>query len=1090
MNRTALNHKARSLVFTVLLGAGLTGMGVADSLKVAVISDADGQNLAALVATELSSRPDIVLVERDELAKVGDEAEIQTLAGQDAVALGKLVGADGLVFISTQDGAATVRLTSVSLGYALLDEPLPAGGDPRAEAKSIAHRVGAYAEKFKLLPAQVIPISVLNLRADFPTADATELERHLTLLLESRLAAEPRYVVLERRHAWSLGFERSLSTKPGALIPGSYVVDGTIDLLSTGTSALTVRLRLRSSDGREVDASVAGSSGDLPAFVEKLVAEIGKTTGASATAAAWQPEQEAREYLLEGVWGWQHQANTEALEALDSAELLGEKARQLHTVRVAVLCALAADGINIENYFIRLPEVSDTQLADAKTALILRAIDEVIQCHEPGNAADDAIGPGLRDATRYIRPDDLVIDLATNLLVLLDRDSPHDSAEVRRELRKLTLYDPLHGTMGPHYAHGYIGVRDQRANEWPMTLEEQLASYRLICSAPNQFVPSSFLNGEKTFCPRFLVTPGQQAAAFQAFVESLKTLPGARLSYLLLEAASTDHAQADAAYREWLSALWPDRDSFATSVYDPRWASARELPSGVLARNAAAGLPLLHYTLQHRADLYGNDPPLFLLWHPEAWNAADAAKIWSEFTAYENRVRQKWIAKDRNVENLDGEFEPYATSFLKSFPNFAAAAPAQAPTALIATRFWYPWRANPWPQEWFNYGIMDQDAQGLWLIGFNEVDHPSLFHVSLADFSTQIIPVPDGHYAQQVKVAPGALFLTWETHGHDGSAQIAHEIARYDFATGQWSTHDLPTYSDCQVYSVGDTLYFFMRTFSMPGSEGAIARYDWDADKLTILSSTRRRPAQNQFDDRQMLNQVQIFAGPGGKPCAATDDGVVYLQETPGTWPFVFDCSFWDHAILSDAFTLVQNQYGEATLIDPKSNEVEHLMAASTPFVRKKPVPGPRVVRVQTPWAAQTLWDAPAGHTWYNMMAYGAGRLFILNPPAQKGGAYDLMVYTRTGGRAPRHVPLEFRLSDADRPALSTRLPHAPALWQPGWIEHPDTTKYPSGDVQFFATAQGLVIQPVNVGFWFIPYADIDAWLKAHFAATSSSISK
>ena len=43
------------------------------SVRVAIISDADNQNLAALVTTELSSRPDISLVERDDLAKVGDE---------------------------------------------------------------------------------------------------------------------------------------------------------------------------------------------------------------------------------------------------------------------------------------------------------------------------------------------------------------------------------------------------------------------------------------------------------------------------------------------------------------------------------------------------------------------------------------------------------------------------------------------------------------------------------------------------------------------------------------------------------------------------------------------------------------------------------------------------------------------------------------------------------------------------------------------------------------------------------------------------------------------------------------------------------
>jgi curli biogenesis system outer membrane secretion channel CsgG len=1081
-----MHNNSRPYLILILLAAGFAGISRADSPKVAVISDTDEKDLAALITTELSSTPNLQLVERDDLAKIGDEAKLQQLAGQDAVALGKLVGADGLLFIARQNGTAEVRLTSVSLGYALIDEQIPAGANLETEAKSITHRVAAYAGKLNLLPAQVIPISVLNLRANFPTAGATELERHLTLLLESRLASEPRYVVLERRHAWSLGFERSLSSTPGPLIPGSYVVDGTIDLLSTGGSDLTVHLRQRGPGGKETDATISGSLHDLPTLVEKLVTEIGKTTGAGASSAAWQPAQEAREYLLEGVWGWQHHANIEALEALDSAELLGEKTQQLYTVRIAVLCALVQEKLRIENGQTILPNTPNPASADDMTALMLRAIDELILWHQPGPVIDTAT-PELRAAVRgWIDPPNTVVTLASNLIVLLDRDSPADADKVRLELRKYTQYDPLHGSLGNSWGSYSMSLREQQENDWCLNLDEELAAYRLDLSNPGNWMPASFLQGSKDFCHRFLTTPEQQAAGFDQFVESLKDIPGARFNYLMIRSSSPDPATADAAYRDYLSELWNHRDELAAGRgYDARWGMARDLPPAVLKRNAAAGLPLLRYVLQHHPDFVNNDPFLVLLWHPETWSEADAPGVWKDFQDYKQRVTQEWKSHDRNVEILPGELEPYETVFLARFPNLAAApaTPDTTGSSLVATRFWYPWRANSWPQKWFNYGIMDQDAQGLWLVGFHDVEHPSLFHVSLADFSTQIMPIPDNHYPQQLKTAPGALFLTWETHGHDGSALIAHQIARYDLATSQWTMHDLPAYSDCEVYPVGNTLYFFMRTFSMPGSEGAIAHYDWDSDKLTVLSSTRRRPAQNQFDDRQMLNQVQIFAGPGGRPCAATDDGVVYLQDTPGTWPFVFDCSFWDHAIMSNGLTLVQNQYGEATLVDPKASDVEHLMAAYTPFVRKRPAPGQQAARIPTPWAAQTLWDAPAEHTWYNKMVYGSGRLFILNPPAQKGGVYDMLVYTRNGGRAPRHVPLEFRLSDTDRPALSTKLPNAPALWQAGWIEHPDTTSYPSGDVQFFATAQGLVIQPANVGFWFIPYNDIDAWLKLHPAA-------
>src|SRR5471032_3335071 len=92
----------RHAVSCVLIWMAVTAWVMADpaSVRVAVISDADNQNLAALVTTELSSSPDISLVERDDLAKIGDELKLQQLAGGDAVALGRLVGADGLLFLN------------------------------------------------------------------------------------------------------------------------------------------------------------------------------------------------------------------------------------------------------------------------------------------------------------------------------------------------------------------------------------------------------------------------------------------------------------------------------------------------------------------------------------------------------------------------------------------------------------------------------------------------------------------------------------------------------------------------------------------------------------------------------------------------------------------------------------------------------------------------------------------------------------------------------------------------------------------------------------------------------------------------------
>ena len=38
--------------------------------------------------------------------------------------------------------------------------------------------------------------------------------------------------------------------------------------------------------------------------------------------------------------------------------------------------------------------------------------------------------------------------------------------------------------------------------------------------------------------------------------------------------------------------------------------------------------------------------------------------------------------------------------------------------------------------------------------------------------------------------------------------------ARYDLATRQWATHDLPDYSSCKIYNVGKDLYLYMQMFA------------------------------------------------------------------------------------------------------------------------------------------------------------------------------------------------------------------------------------------------------------------------------------
>ncbi len=148
--------------------------------------------------------------------------------------------------------------------------------------------------KLRLAPGKGVPISVLNLRCDIGGARSAALERDITLLLESRLSAVPEYVVLERRHAGALGFERSLDSEASTLPPGSCLLDGTFGLPTPGTGELTVRLRLRGPSAGAAPLEVTGREDDLPGLAEKLTAAIQQATGRTDDPPVWQPEKEAQ----------------------------------------------------------------------------------------------------------------------------------------------------------------------------------------------------------------------------------------------------------------------------------------------------------------------------------------------------------------------------------------------------------------------------------------------------------------------------------------------------------------------------------------------------------------------------------------------------------------------------------------------------------------------------------------------------------------------------------------------------------------------------------------------------------------------------
>jgi hypothetical protein len=558
------------------------------SARVAVISDADNQNLAALVTTELSSRSDISLVERDDLAKVGDELKLQQLAGSDAVGLGKLVGAEGLLFLDKSGENLRVRFTAVGLGFVLFDLQIPPGLSQDVLAKSLSDRVAMFISKLRLSPTKAIPLSLLNLRSELTPGAADETERQLTLLLESRLAAVPEYVVLERRHADALGFERSVtSPTPPELLKGAYLIDGSFRPAGIdGDGEIVVSMRVCSpKTGQETTIDVKGSEKDLSALVNAMAKKIDQEIGSTGSPVVWQPQDEAKQYMREADWAWKHATDKVTLEALDSAALLGDNSLDLRVLRIQVLCEMSKPETAHRVGLDMAPPPLEEQVE-----LVRRAMREMIGIHAAENPP--ILGPPGEDPPgHWGGVDYLVIKRAGDLLHDLESSPLTELTDsFREELRTFVNFDPMHGKV----LVSNPAVAEVNPDDLADSAEDEMAfvSYRLTKDHVFKFV---FL---ATLCPRFLKNPADRLAAYDKFMQELKADPDGRLPWLTISCLNGDAATRDALYPQFLQELWDQREElFKTVAFRQYIKAGAQINADVRKKYIKQTLPLFHYWL-------------------------------------------------------------------------------------------------------------------------------------------------------------------------------------------------------------------------------------------------------------------------------------------------------------------------------------------------------------------------------------------------------------------------------------------------------------------------------------------------------------
>ena len=261
--------------------------------QLAIVSESpEAGTVADVLTAEFTKNGNVHLLERAEIERVYQEQGLSA-ANRDDLKLGRLLGADGLLFLGTSPEGANqflnVRLVAVKPGVVLVAErfPLPMK-DLTGWSPLFARRWDPLLPKLAVLAKDAIPISVVNFHAGVRTATAAELEQQMFLITVERLTQETRLFVLERKSMQALSQEKEMNgTEAEPFWNGKYVLDGAIDRDGFNPEVVTINARLIPSDGKPILIDASGSRTNCMGVVNQLAEKILAALKLEASPTAW-----------------------------------------------------------------------------------------------------------------------------------------------------------------------------------------------------------------------------------------------------------------------------------------------------------------------------------------------------------------------------------------------------------------------------------------------------------------------------------------------------------------------------------------------------------------------------------------------------------------------------------------------------------------------------------------------------------------------------------------------------------------------------------------------------------------------------------
>ena len=342
---------------------------------------------------------------------------------------------------------------------------------------------------------------------------------------------------------------------------------------------ITVQLLLRSPNQPGASSEVDGRADNLTALAEQITDQIRKNAGNATPAAQWDADKEAHEYYLEGLWGFRHHsydvaveafACDVAVEAFDSAELLGDKSPELRELRIIMFCELAVAPVN---YGYNYNPIPDDPNPGSRIDGILRAIDEEARFEKETMASRLPYFDSLRGnefqlgkAQVFDALGTMVRRSACALLVMLDHENNPRAGELRDALRAYLNFDPYHGGMPDDFQTAITF-----ADDLSTTIDEEQTYYKNLCLTypwdKQDGIDLQWTINPLKFCPRFLSKPEEMSAGYFKFVNSLLDNPVSKPAGLLFLATHGNDSQKTEALHAFFDELSAQRIAGANNEY-------------------------------------------------------------------------------------------------------------------------------------------------------------------------------------------------------------------------------------------------------------------------------------------------------------------------------------------------------------------------------------------------------------------------------------------------------------------------------------------------------------------------------------------